>query len=63
MKFLTQGNWGHQRFKESKGLGRSVKAQGRRVKPEGRSGKLVKLKENEWSKLEVALMSDIQQGV
>lgn len=47
MKFLTQGNWGHQRFKESKGLGRSVKAQGRRVKPEGMSGKLVKLKENE----------------
>ena len=60
VKFLTQGNWGHQRIKETKGLGRLVKAQGRRVKPGGISEKLVKLNENGWPKLEVALSSDIQ---
>lgn len=60
MKFLTQGNWGHQRIKESKGLGRTVKAQGRRVKPGGISEKLVKLNENGWPKLEAALKSDMQ---
>lgn len=63
MEFLTQGNWGHQRIEESKGLSSNAKTQGRRVKPEGMSERLLKLHENEWPKLEVTIKSDIPKGI
>lgn len=63
MEFLTEGNWGHQRIEESKGLNSSAKAQGRIVEPQGMSERLLKLNENEWPKLETTLKSDIQKGI